>query len=462
MSTDDRKDLPSANAPNWQQRMTESMRTYMGKTGNILDRGVTMRDLVDAGLADFRGGAGSYRGLKPGTNLGTGGGATNPGGGGGDPVPYEPDLTPPPTPTGFTVAAAISNLFVEHDSPVYSQGHGHGRTVVYGATYSTGALPTFATAVEITQFTGTVFAYPTNPATTWHLWIKWESIDGVLSTTPAGGTNGLAVTTGQDVTALVKALTGAGKPFTILNVPTVIDGVTYPAGIYSTNAFIQDLQVTNAKMANLAVDNAKIANVSASKLVAGRISVGQYIASTNYVSGSAGWVIWGDGTAEMSNAIVRGTAYIGDGAVGGIIIDALGMRSANYSGSGTGFRIKNDGTIHLPDGAITLGAGRNMLPNTSFASGTANWNFYDAIGGMVYGIDAVGADWTPIGGHSAHLFHGVPGTDSIGIMYSNRYPALAGARYEFSVYTGAHRCTTLVTLVFYNTAGTSIGAGDTK
>jgi len=38
-----------------------------------------------------------------------------------------------------------------------------------------------ADAVEITQFAGAVTSYSTNPATEWHLWIKWESIDGVLS-----------------------------------------------------------------------------------------------------------------------------------------------------------------------------------------------------------------------------------------------------------------------------------------
>jgi hypothetical protein len=86
----------------------------------------------------------------------------------------------------------------------------------------------------------------------------------------------------------------------------VIGGVTFPAGIYSTNAFIMDAQITRAKIANLAVDNAKIADLSADKLTAGSIAVGQHIQSTSYVAGSQGWRINGNGTAEFGAASIRG------------------------------------------------------------------------------------------------------------------------------------------------------------
>jgi hypothetical protein len=124
-------------------------------------------------------------------------------------TPYEPDLTPPPTPTGFTVTPAITSLFVECDSQIYAQGHGHAKSVVYGATWVSGALPVFANAVVIDEFTGTVVSSATNPATTWHLWLKWVTVDGVYSVVPAGGTNGVVATTGQDVSKLLTALNGA-------------------------------------------------------------------------------------------------------------------------------------------------------------------------------------------------------------------------------------------------------------
>lgn len=251
---DERKDLPPVGAPNFDERLREAIQTYLGTRGDIMNRGLVVGDLVDIGLVT----------LRPG--ILTGGGRGRPVAGPGPAITdaYEIDLTPPPTPTGFAVSAAISHVFIECADPTYPQGHGHARTVVYGATWTSGPLPTFSDAVEITAFQGAIFAHPTNPATIWHLWIKWQTADGVLSASPAGGTNGLVAETGQDVTKLVEAMTGPGNPFTVLAVDTVIDGVTFPAGIYSTKAFIIDLQVTAAKIANLAVDTAKIANAAIS------------------------------------------------------------------------------------------------------------------------------------------------------------------------------------------------------
>ena len=186
MATTPRKDLPSTNAPNWSQRVTEELRVLMGRGGN--GRALTAKDLIDSGIA------------KPGA-----GGGLVPGGAG----EYQPDLTPPPTPTGFVANSAISNIVIEHDAPAYTQGHGHGMTVVYGVIHQPDSqLPTFDQAVELMRFGGIVASYSTNPATKWRLWIKWLSVDGVLSVAPAGGINGLGVETGQDVAKLLDALQG--------------------------------------------------------------------------------------------------------------------------------------------------------------------------------------------------------------------------------------------------------------
>lgn len=294
-----RNDLPGPNAANFPQRLREAVMTYLGRTGDPLDRGITLRDLIEGGIARLRDGYTAGQAAASGGAL-----PIAP-----EVVADEPDLTPPPTPTGFTASAAISHVFIEHDAPLYTQGHGHLRTRVYGKIVAAGdPLPVFADAVEITQFTGAVHAHPSNPSTTWRLWIKWESADGVLSVSPAGGTNGLQAVTGQDVSSMVAAMTGAGKPFTVLTAPTVIGGVTFPAGIYSTLAFIQDLQVTNGKIANLAVDDSKIADLSVEKLNGAQMKVGAFIQSTNYTSGASGngWRINADGTAELQAAFIRG------------------------------------------------------------------------------------------------------------------------------------------------------------
>jgi len=172
--------------------------TYLGKIGDPLDRGITLRDLVDSGIVTIA----NLASAKTSSPLNLDAGIKTLSGG-------TPDLTPPPIPTGFSVSAAITSVFIQHDAPLYTQGHGHLRTHVYGVVRAPNdPLPTFSSATEIQQFTGTVSTITTNPATTWHLWIKWETVDGVLSASPAGGINGLSVTTGQDVSLLLQALTG--------------------------------------------------------------------------------------------------------------------------------------------------------------------------------------------------------------------------------------------------------------
>ena len=325
--SDNRTDLPSVNAPNFNQRLRETIQTYLGKQGSPLDRGLTLRDLIDAGVLKVKSGFT----LKPGSVSGSI--PVEPGPGVVD--VYEPDLTPPPTPTGFTVTAAISNLIIEHDAPLYTQGHGHLRTLLYGKIVDAGGpLPTFADASEIAQFSGAVYAHPSNPATTWRFWIKWETIDNVLSIDPAGGTNGVEAITGQDVSKLVKAMTGPGNPFKVVTEQmTLPDGTVVPAGTYTADAFIHNGQITNAKIASLAVDSAKIASVSADKITAGSIAVGQHIQSAGYVAGSSGWRINGDGSAEFSNVTVRGTVYASSGQFSGTL---LGGSATGYS-SGIGF-----------------------------------------------------------------------------------------------------------------------------
>lgn len=356
-----RKDLPSPGSTNYLARVRETLQTYLGVTGDPKDRGLTVGDLIEIGLVKLRSGGKLTNGqgtlpLEP-----------------VEPEVEEPDLTPPPDVSGLTATPAISHVIVEHDAPIYFVGHGHLRTRLYGATRaSSDPEPVFADAVEVAQFSGAVYALPSNPGTIWHLWAKWESNDGVLSADPAGGTNGVEATTGLDVTSMVEAMTGPGNPFTILEDPTSIGDVTYPAGIYASGAFIFNGQIVNAMISNLAVDNAKIANMSVAKLTAGSISVGEYIQSTGYVSGSSGWRINGDGTAEFSGVVVRGTIYASAGQIGGITIGSTYIRSSSYSLGSAGWNLNSDGTGQL--GGLTLL--NNALQSWNFSSGSAGWRLH--------------------------------------------------------------------------------------
>lgn len=385
---DDRKDLPAESAPNFNQRLRETLMTYLGKQGNKLDRGVTLRDLVDSGIAKLRDGY---------LNVGGGSGGS-PIGGPGSSVGTAPDLTPPPTPTGFTAAAAISNLIIECDPPTYRQGHGHGASVLYGVTVAGGApLPTFSDAVELTAAPGTVFTYATNPATVWRLWLKWRSRDGVLSVDPAGGINGLEVKTGVDVRAMLDALSDAAldpdapysmfairaglffvasdldptaQPlFYVVTAPITVGGVVVPAGVYMADGYIMNGTITNAKIANLAVDDAKIASLAVGKLIAGSIAVGEYIQSTDYIANVQGWRINGAGNAEFGSGSFRGNIVATGGAIGGSIIGADFIRSSTYAAGGFGWRFDSGGTGQI--GGFTVGG--DSIYSGNYLAGVSGW-----------------------------------------------------------------------------------------
>lgn len=283
-----------------------------------------------------------------------------------------PDYSAVPTPTGFGVSAAISNIFVEHDNPVFIVGHGYLRTNVYGALWMGGALPVFADAVRITSFAGQVTSHATNPALVWHLWITWVSRDGVESL-PAGGVNGLVATTGQDVERMVAAMTGPGNPFTVLDVDTVIDGVLFPAGTYSSKAFIADAQISNAKIKNLAVDDAKIASLSVTKLLAGTLGVNQYIESANYsAENGTGFRLHADGTLSLPNGSVTAANINGTNleVVNGTFSGELFGATGTFSGSLTTDALNAVNTINIADQAITFPVGAYTAGTVTLQDGS--------------------------------------------------------------------------------------------
>ncbi|MFN6994403.1 MAG: host specificity factor TipJ family phage tail protein, partial [Aquincola tertiaricarbonis] len=106
------------------------------------------------------------------------------------------DLTPPPTPTNFTADAGLTSVFVSWDAAAYTVGHGPGTTNIYGKVRAAGAPePTFADATRVGEPFGPPWGFASEMRTTWHLWAKHQSKDGVESLVPAGGEHGVVVTT---------------------------------------------------------------------------------------------------------------------------------------------------------------------------------------------------------------------------------------------------------------------------
>jgi hypothetical protein len=122
---------------------------------------------------------------------------------------YIVDTTPPPTPTGVVITPGFTNISISTDVPTYIVGHGPGKTRIYGAEWTTGALPVFSGATKLGEFTGSNYTYAAKAGTTYYLWLKWVSIDGAESTTGSGGTNGTVAVTGMDIPKVLSSLNGA-------------------------------------------------------------------------------------------------------------------------------------------------------------------------------------------------------------------------------------------------------------
>lgn len=118
----------------------------------------------------------------------------------------------------------------------------------------------------------------------------------------------------------------------------------------SVAASVTATLIDTQHITDLAVTNAKINDLSASKITAGTIaaqeiilsnSTASILRSSNFVAGSAGWRIRGDGDAEFNNVTVRGTIDATAGSLGDL--DVIGT--------------------------LELGAGGEItIPSTSFAN----------------------------------------------------------------------------------------------
>jgi hypothetical protein len=318
--SDDRKDLPPVSAPNFNERLRETISTYLGNRGSKLDRGLTLRDLTEANIIK----------LRDGYLAGAGGSGRPIAGLNANLLSYEVDLSPPPPPSGLSAITSGTSIQVTVDPQTYRQGHGPAKVTVFGAKYLAGdALPTYANAAVLDEFSGDVHAFPVDSASLYRIWAKSVTVDGVESAL-AGGANGVAPT----------------------------DGL---------------------------LDDVSIASLTASKIRSGSITVGQFIQAANYVPGLAGWRINGDGTAELANAVVRGGVYATYGLIGGNAINSTGMQSPGYVANTSGWRLDSNGSFYANTialrGYITGGA----FTGYSWPAAGAGDGFYLGPGGLLLG-----------------------------------------------------------------------------
>lgn len=111
----------------------------------------------------------------------------------------QPDVTPPPVPTGLAATGAFATVQVSWDAPVYDQGHGHSRTEVWA-----GVTADIADAAKVAEAYAGPASFEWTLGGTAYVWARHVTNDGV-----AGDWAGpVTAQTAQDVAALGEVLKG--------------------------------------------------------------------------------------------------------------------------------------------------------------------------------------------------------------------------------------------------------------
>ena len=159
----------------------------LGRRGDPRDRAVTLRELVDSGLAQEL----STTPFDPNRSGSTG--FAQPG------RQFLADLSVPPAPTSFTASGAFSTVHLSWDFPSYSN---HSHTEIYAHTSD---VVGDATLLGIQ--TGRVFIDPVGAGQTRYYWARHVNTDNI--TGPFNSASGTVASTATDVNHILGVLTGA-------------------------------------------------------------------------------------------------------------------------------------------------------------------------------------------------------------------------------------------------------------
>lgn len=316
MSTD--KKVPSVPEVRVQdpaaQRVLEAVKQILETregSHDPLDRAITLRDLVNLGLAEVTQ-------TRNGRNLTA---TVQPTVTGGEDSAWA--SVPPPDPVGFVATGAFASILLNWEVPGYAN---HAYTEIWR---DSAAQDETAPAFDLTRAqlvdvisNGPYTDHPTatQEPRTFYYWLRHVSTSGLRSGLSDRAEAQLATDPGYIMSVLLgeNSPYNEGDPLLIeVDTPTTVNGVYVPAGIYIRDLFVQNGTITNAKIANLAVDDAKIGSVSATKITTGELQATRSIEVNGHIFGgkpaygsdTAGFWIGNDG-ADYRLAIGDANYYL--------------------------------------------------------------------------------------------------------------------------------------------------------
>jgi hypothetical protein len=183
----------NANVPaGWSQqdrRFGESIKQNLdvlqGQRGDKLDRAVTFRDLLDAGIVKLASGITNFNGDASSIAI----------------VNEFPDLAIPPAPTNLQADGAFRNIILTWDLQLY---RGHSAVQVW--RHTSDVISSATMVAQVSGFTG-VYADPVGSGKTFYYWVR--AINNNDVTGPYNSSTGVQGVTAPDVDFLLNTLTTA-------------------------------------------------------------------------------------------------------------------------------------------------------------------------------------------------------------------------------------------------------------
>lgn len=324
----------------------EALQVRLGRRGDPRDRAVTLRELVDSGLAKEL----KTQQFDPNnyvaSNLGF---ETN----------TAPNLAVPPAPAGLSGSAAFQTVILTWNSAkdpsfLYSN---HSLTEIYRHTSDV-----IGNAVFVGSTPAAIFADDTvSSGTTYYYWVRYVSTDSIKG--PFNATSGVAVTA-TNVNAITTTMISDDAittPKLATNSVTTnvlaAGAITADKAIVATAAILEaniaDAAISRAKIADAAISEAKIENaaITTAKIGAAAVNTlsigGNAVTVPQFATATASNLAT---SSSYSSAIVS-TSFtfsgLASGATGGVIAMVSVQHAPANSSVGTG-------TIGLHKGGSVL------------------------------------------------------------------------------------------------------------
>ena len=167
------------------ESIKQNLDVLQGQRGDKLDRAVTFRDLLDAGIVQLASGITNFDGLSSSIAI----------------VNDFADLAIPPAPTSLAASGAFRNIILTWDLRLYK---GHSAVQVW--RHTSDVISSATMVAQVSGFTG-VYADPVGSGKTFYYWVRAINNNDVVG--PFNSSTGVQGVTAPDVDFLLSTLTAA-------------------------------------------------------------------------------------------------------------------------------------------------------------------------------------------------------------------------------------------------------------